>query len=492
MNHAKTNSSKQVQLSGEITKSKPKRPLSAFNLFYRFKRQKVVEALAVRPNAGKDALSSLITAPAGLEYYSPREQEIITPQMLSFLRRETIRKDLKHNLEPKNTKARVHRRDESAINGALSFVELGKWMNFSWKNCDRFAKSVFDELADEGRNRYRLRLQEYNAKVACMNPGEAEAAPRKKLATTKQLPLKKNISAKSLALFPMKGDRSFGGSVTNETAEAMVQLSKPVTNETAEAMVQLSKPVTNETAEAMVQLSKPVTNETAEAMVQLSKPDASNGYNRCSLPATKANRAPAPTLLDLLSFKKSPYGQSPRALPSSTTLSALPSALNDSTPQQILPTIFPNSQNEAQERLMLRVRELERHLAGQRIRARIRELEEQMTRQNARDRMFKSMLNNLVSQNKSVAAIPPRPNSSFMEDGLWSLVSASMIHPSVQASERTSMLSRIVERHHEAMPSKRPSPEAMPSKRPSSEIMALLKKSAEGFYEQPAKKQRLG
>jgi len=447
MNHAKTNSSKQVQLSGEITKSKPKRPLSAFNLFYRFKRQKVVEALAVRPNAGKDALSSLITAPAGLEYYSPREQEIITPQMLSFLRRETIRKDLKHNLEPKNTKARVHRRDESAINGALSFVELGKWMNFSWKNCDRFAKSVFDELADEGRNRYRLRLQEYNAKVACMNPGEAEAAPRKKLATTKQLPLKKNISAKSLALFPMKGDRSFGGSVTNETAEAMVQLSKP---------------------------------------------DASNGYNRCSLPATKANRAPAPTLLDLLSFKKSPYGQSPRALPSSTTLSALPSALNDSTPQQILPTIFPNSQNEAQERLMLRVRELERHLAGQRIRARIRELEEQMTRQNARDRMFKSMLNNLVSQNKSVAAIPPRPNSSFMEDGLWSLVSASMIHPSVQASERTSMLSRIVERHHEAMPSKRPSPEAMPSKRPSSEIMALLKKSAEGFYEQPAKKQRLG
>eukprot|EP00581_Thalassiosira_minuscula_P005797 CAMPEP_0183745110 /NCGR_PEP_ID=MMETSP0737-20130205/66073_1 /TAXON_ID=385413 /ORGANISM="Thalassiosira miniscula, Strain CCMP1093" /LENGTH=462 /DNA_ID=CAMNT_0025980769 /DNA_START=777 /DNA_END=2165 /DNA_ORIENTATION=- len=462
MNHAKTNSSKQVQLSGEITKSKPKRPLSAFNLFYRFKRQKVVEALAVRPNAGKDALSSLITAPAGLEYYSPREQEIITPQMLSFLRRETIRKDLKHNLEPKNTKARVHRRDESAINGALSFVELGKWMNFSWKNCDRFAKSVFDELADEGRNRYRLRLQEYNAKVACMNPGEAEAAPRKKLATTKQLPLKKNISAKSLALFPMKGDRSFGGSVTNETAEAMVQLSKPVTN------------------------------ETAEAMVQLSKPDASNGYNRCSLPATKANRAPAPTLLDLLSFKKSPYGQSPRALPSSTTLSALPSALNDSTPQQILPTIFPNSQNEAQERLMLRVRELERHLAGQRIRARIRELEEQMTRQNARDRMFKSMLNNLVSQNKSVAAIPPRPNSSFMEDGLWSLVSASMIHPSVQASERTSMLSRIVERHHEAMPSKRPSPEAMPSKRPSSEIMALLKKSAEGFYEQPAKKQRLG
>ena len=123
---------------------------------------------------------------------------------------------------------------------------------------------------------------------------------------------------------------------------------------------------------------------------------------------------------------------------------------------------------------MLRVREIERQLAGERLRSRIRELEDEMSKRNARERLLRSVLENVICQNRSTIIAPALSNRSFMYDGLWSLVSASMIHPSVQASERAAVLSRIV----------------MPSKRPSSILsQSNLPESHEG---RPNKNQRLG
>ena len=47
------------------------------------------------------------------------------------------------------------------MNRTMSFVELGKVMNASWKGCDKLAKSIFNDLAEEGRRHYQMRLREY-------------------------------------------------------------------------------------------------------------------------------------------------------------------------------------------------------------------------------------------------------------------------------------------------------------------------------------------
>ena len=47
------------------------------------------------------------------------------------------------------------------MNRTMSFVELGKVMNASWKGCNELARSVFDDLSKEGWRHYQMRLTEY-------------------------------------------------------------------------------------------------------------------------------------------------------------------------------------------------------------------------------------------------------------------------------------------------------------------------------------------
>ncbi|KAL9183072.1 hypothetical protein ACHAXT_004859 [Thalassiosira profunda] len=134
---------------------KPKRPLSAFNLFYRYKRQKVLEALAAGSAVDAEAIAALVAAPPGSEAVAP---EAVTDEV----RKAAIRKDLEGNLLPRDTRDRQHRKDAGSLNGAISFLDLGKLMNAAWKGCDDFARAVFGELSEEGREEYRGRLREYH------------------------------------------------------------------------------------------------------------------------------------------------------------------------------------------------------------------------------------------------------------------------------------------------------------------------------------------
>ena len=195
-----------------------------------------------------------------------------------------------------------------------------------------------------------------------------------------------------------------------------------------------------------------LTNKMAEIMIAMTKYSPSKSHKMCSSLTKNDNRAVAPSLPDLLVKKDSPNEASIRAVSNGN------STLNSS--QEILPVIFLNAPNEIEWRLiMLRVRELERQLAGERLWSRIQELEDEMSKRDARERLLRSVLDTIISQDrsKSTAVAPVSSNRSFMHDGLWGLVSASMIHPSVQASERANMLSRIVELHHAVMHSKCPS-----------------------------------
>jgi hypothetical protein len=47
------------------------------------------------------------------------------------------------------------------MNRTMSFVELGKVMHSLWKGCDKLVRLVFDNLAEEGRRHYQMRLREY-------------------------------------------------------------------------------------------------------------------------------------------------------------------------------------------------------------------------------------------------------------------------------------------------------------------------------------------
>jgi len=363
-----------------------------------------VLAVAVGTTVDKDTICGLVAAAPGLEHYPMSAHIVASPNMLNALRRKNIRMDLEQNMEPRDTKTRAHRTNQGAMNGAMSFVEMGKLMNTSWKSCDDFAKSVFNELSEEGRKRYRQRVQDYNAQSQSLEFDKAMPTFKKK-STKKKLSTKKKIAAKASSLPLLKNGGSANGSLTNETAEITIALTKR---------------------------------------------SSSKGYKMGSSLTKKDNSAVAPSLLDLLVKKDILNEASIRAVSNDNS--------NFHSSQEILPVIFPNAPKEIEERLiMLRVREIERQLAEERLWSRIRELEDEMSKRNARERLLRSVLDNFISQNKSTAVAPALPNRSFMDDGLWSLVSASMIHPSVQASERAAMLSRIVEPYHVVMPFKCPS-----------------------------------
>ena len=178
---------------------KAKRRLSAFNLFYRFKRQKVIALQQSNQDANKDDITNLVQAAPGLEDYARGGATLpqdVSPEEVYNLRRANIHKEMEHNLAPRDTRTRSHRTDQNGINGSMSFVELGKLMNTSWKDCDDFAKSVFRELAEEGRRDYRQRLEKYNDYLS-RNPHAAAAEDAKKNAK------KNNKLAKKASSLPV-------------------------------------------------------------------------------------------------------------------------------------------------------------------------------------------------------------------------------------------------------------------------------------------------
>ena len=105
---------------------KPKRPLSAYNLFYRYKR---ILLLKVSNDVNTEFITKLMTTPPGLEGCGGGIDDNVS-------RRNNIRETLVDNLNP-NTSRRNHR----AGNSKLSFLEMSKLMVASWKDIDDFSLS---------------------------------------------------------------------------------------------------------------------------------------------------------------------------------------------------------------------------------------------------------------------------------------------------------------------------------------------------------------
>ena len=147
---------------------RPKRPLSAFNLFYRYKRQHIIRLLQSPSNSdgsvNEDVIRHLIETPPGLEeeYNTSSATGAAATSTSSTevdaLRRHRITFELK-NLQARDLKTRAHRK---SMNCPIGFVELSKLMNCNWKACDDVGKAVFNEISQEIREVYRRQVKEYN------------------------------------------------------------------------------------------------------------------------------------------------------------------------------------------------------------------------------------------------------------------------------------------------------------------------------------------
>lgn len=145
-----------------MSMERPKRPLSSFNLFYRYKRALILERAGDDPS--KEDVLKILSSIAGLEeeppLVTPTNQQPLSSDEINALRRRRIREALRGKILPVNNKRRRHRKAANSV--GISFSEMGKLMTTCWKGVDSFGKKVFEELSEEGRHIYRAQMDEYN------------------------------------------------------------------------------------------------------------------------------------------------------------------------------------------------------------------------------------------------------------------------------------------------------------------------------------------
>lgn len=151
---------------------KPKRPLSGYHLFHRYKRNMVLNAtthslnnincLNSNATTGIDfesTIRNIIAALPGLEGI-PSDHVIwtLSPANINELRASNIRIAMEGKLFPSEIK-RKHRKVH--VHG-LGLFGMNKIMNEMWARVDGFTKQVFGELFDVGNIRYHRLLVEYD------------------------------------------------------------------------------------------------------------------------------------------------------------------------------------------------------------------------------------------------------------------------------------------------------------------------------------------
>ena len=481
--------------------NKPKRPLSAFNLFYRYKRRKILRYISRGGGGGvdKDEIIRIVGTAPGLEAEEEEEDQCSSSSSSSSSpndprggederpapeameederRASAIRSELAGNLLPRDNRDRQHRTNESAMNGTMSFVELGKAMNASWKGCDDIARSVFDDLAEEGRRHYQMRLREYLDGAG----GGGGGGPAIATATAKAKATTKAATAKAKKPTAAAGGRRRG------KAGSPVELRDDVPDSTDDDGAKLA-----EAARGMARIASsaaadfrhlrrppaPPTNDGAGGRIPPPPPPPA-GYCR-GMPPDSGH-------VDLRTVSAD------HSVASSSCHDAMPPRRGNPPPrQQLLLRPHPHAPFRGGEvpyhhrhhihpsahrhhhrgqqpvagvedvELLHRVRELEGQLAAERLLSRVRELEGEVARRIAVEGRMRAQIDELATLLSSAAAAeaPPqsaddRPPAGRQQqphhhhhhhhreggggggggvEGLWSLVSASMIHPSMNAA----------------------------------------------------------
>eukprot|EP00581_Thalassiosira_minuscula_P036879 CAMPEP_0184450822 /NCGR_PEP_ID=MMETSP0740-20130409/6021_1 /TAXON_ID=385413 /ORGANISM="Thalassiosira miniscula, Strain CCMP1093" /LENGTH=114 /DNA_ID=CAMNT_0026821187 /DNA_START=59 /DNA_END=399 /DNA_ORIENTATION=- len=110
---------------------RPDYPLSAYNLFHRFKQCKILRARK-NGNDSAETITRLIAGMPGLEEY-PSIANSMSPQQVDDLRQTVIRSTIQENDPDKDD---IHNSKRKPVGNSLSFVEVNNLMFASWTSAD--------------------------------------------------------------------------------------------------------------------------------------------------------------------------------------------------------------------------------------------------------------------------------------------------------------------------------------------------------------------
>eukprot|EP00567_Pseudictyota_dubia_P005782 CAMPEP_0197446972 /NCGR_PEP_ID=MMETSP1175-20131217/11751_1 /TAXON_ID=1003142 /ORGANISM="Triceratium dubium, Strain CCMP147" /LENGTH=499 /DNA_ID=CAMNT_0042978149 /DNA_START=137 /DNA_END=1636 /DNA_ORIENTATION=- len=143
---------------------KPTRPLSAYNLFFRYERAQLL--LESQDKTSAD------TADAAEGKKDGDKETPLAPRPTPNI--EDVRYILKNNPFHVDNKNRVH----SRTHGKIGFLDLVKHISARWKSADPATRDIFKRLATEDRDRYKRESVAYNMRLnrRSFSSGDANSA----------------------------------------------------------------------------------------------------------------------------------------------------------------------------------------------------------------------------------------------------------------------------------------------------------------------------
>ncbi len=134
----------------------PKKPLSAYNLFFQYNRIKLLESFGRNDIEQVERNPGLNCNLPGLEDIHPTSPILAAPaHEIKTFRKKVIQRLIDENPFRLSTQ---EKRSHGKIHGKMSFLEMSKYMGKKWKQADETTKLIFRELSNEGKAKFKKSL----------------------------------------------------------------------------------------------------------------------------------------------------------------------------------------------------------------------------------------------------------------------------------------------------------------------------------------------